>query len=275
MSNYLFEIVIESGFLWKSFVDFIYNCITNTKLHLKIDPINGIRVIHPSDKSDQNKYVIFCSLDKNRLQRFKIEKSISLYLDPKRLYKICRTIKKKDVITLSMNSDVVEKNCNMLMTIRNENSLNTYKQIPIPAEFLYEGYTNVDNNQKLFETEKQKFNDYNFCLKSSQIQELKKEISSNSDVELYIQEDNFVKFVYSNQSITPSEYISGIENKTKDTFNMTLKGTMIKILSKTTPLSSNLNFYTLKNKEDKKALRVSVPIDIPSYFGFIDIFIYE
>ena len=101
-----FEITFANGCFFKHLMDFITACVYPTnKCWLKFSKDYGIELDHQNVKA-QNvniQYYIHIILDKSNFLEYNIDKDVSIHIEPKQIQKLCKNIKKQDILKLSFS----------------------------------------------------------------------------------------------------------------------------------------------------------------------------
>lgn len=266
VSDFIFEISFDNGYFFKYLIDFVSVCVPEQdKLCEFIFNENGIYLTYKSEKTDNIKYFVFLDLERSNFIKYKINKNLKIFLEPKQLQKICRNIKKKDKVVLKFT------NQKKLLLIINTEDIYSMEET---KEIIYSRYyeINITDDKELEKPTGSSGNP--FSLSSNNIQNLRKAVGVKTEPVLMYLQDEYLEFITVSHRISPLTIKYGKYDENKPKNKVSLSGSIISILSKLSNLSNKIKFFP--NEDDDSSvgwIKVSANIDIPQYMGNVDIFV--
>lgn len=289
MSNNFFEFEIEHGCFWKAFVDFLAESMPKCTMTLNN---TGIRIQSKNVKQGANKYAMFIYLNKSSFSLFNLKEEIlndeleecsnltpipcQIQFITREMQKHCKTIKKKEVVKLSLpseNSDV----SNLVLTISDRSKPYKIERKDLSISSHVTHIRDISDFQQGEDEVQYLASPYS--LKAEEIQNLKKTIGvKNSFVEITIYEDRRLEFRSNSQGSAPLVLI--FENNPNkplpnSSYKIQVSGSIIVMLSKLFQLSTDLNFYQPTANSTARGIMISGCFDKPKYMGNYRIIVSE
>lgn len=267
--NEIFSINIENGHLFRHLVDFITLCVFPVnKCWLRFDT-EGIKMQYITEKQDNVQCFVSMILERENFQLFRIVKPVELQLEPKQIQKLCRNIRKKDHLCLTLSSDGDDIRFLLYISSAYNNTLDKeeIKEIPLISFF--------EKQEQILDKDLG-FGGTPFILDTIEIQNLKKAVGVKKElVEIQLNGNRFLKFTTLSHGISPIIIKYGKDQTATTTIN--LSGHVINLLSKLGNLSKNISFYEKDNEksDDYNMIKINSIVDIPKYLGKIELYIYE
>lgn len=238
----------ENGFLFKDFVEFVATSSNNLSCWLDFTK-SGLRVMHESECDDEKcpaVWYVDAVLYASGFTEYVLDRALRINVDPKKIVKLCRNVKKKDVVELSFNTDPTV----FSMIFRNECKVER-KVVPHISHF-EEHDRGYKRSQRLIPEDM--FVSDGFAALSTEISNLKKAVGNKKEsigVE-FIRADGHTALVFSaySQFLSPLR-IALKERPTdspKDVTRVVISGTVLNVISKMTGLAKEINLYSISKK---------------------------
>lgn len=262
MSSKVFGFYLESGLLLKNLSDILLLCSEKT---CTMDVTESTIEFSRIDKSfSENDCKVLIKLDTSHLSSFHLSSPISITLHVKYFNKLCKTLKKKDKVTLW-----VDKDSSLHIETREEISgIQKAEEKEMPVTIL-----NDYRSPEPLDIESY-FSNISFTVSPTLIQGIRKSIGTKaSPVEVKINGDKYLEFDSTWSGAGPLKTVLGERNENY-TAIMVSAG-VISILSKLSQLCNKLKFYQQKEESSVKILKVSGKLDTPCYLGEICVLIKE
>jgi hypothetical protein len=265
----IFSVVIDNGYFFKHLIDFISLCVfPRNKCWLRFDH-EGVKMQYSTEKQDDTQCYVSLFLERCNFQSFYVSKPVELQIEPKHIQKICRNVKKKDHLHLSFSNSTGAK---FLLSIRSSDinsniEKEEVKEIPFTSFFEKPEQQSMDKDLG--------FTQIPFTLDTTEIQNLKKAVGVKKEiVEIQLKKNLFLKFSTLSHGISPMTIKYGTEQECST--KICLSGNIINMLAKLTSLCKRIKFYEKDEVEsDYNMIKIGAIIDIPQYFGKIDLYIYR
>ena len=269
--SFFFCISIDNGHFFKHLIDFITLCVfPKTKCWIRFDH-DGIKLHYSAEKQEGVQCYISMLLERCNFPSFQLAQPIELQIEPKQIQKLCRNVKKKDHLTLSFLNDSSDKT-RFLLTVRSLDGTTKIdkeeiKEIPFSSFF--------EKPEQIVDQSDINFSLIPFTIDSVEIQNLKKAVGIKKEtVEVKLHSDKFLQFSTLSHGIAPMTIKYGTEVSCNTTIHFS--GNIINMLAKLINLSKRIKFYEqVPASSEYSIVRISSIIDIPQYFGKIDLYVYK
>lgn len=262
MSSKIFGFYLESGLLLKNLSDILLLCSEKIcTMEVSEASIDFSKI----DKSfAENECKVLIRLDTSHLTSFFLQSTMVVTLHVKYFNKLCKTLKKKDKVTLWIDTDsslhietredvmgiskIVEKEMNVTVLFDSK-----VQEIP-----------NIDSY----------FSNVAFTISPTLIQEIRKSIGTKAaPMEVKISEKDYLEFNSTWSGAGPLKITLG--KPTADYNTIIISAGVVHILSKLSQLCNKLKFYQQKEHSSINILKISGKLDTPCYLGEVCILIKE
>lgn len=265
----LFRIVFSEGTFLKSFLDFLGACINkDIKCWLTFTKEGIILEDKKMFKSenilkDCSQFLPCIKLEYTNFPEYYVKKDINLLIEPKKIHKLCRNIKRKDKLILEFKDGI------LYIILPNENRSETKSMKITEWEELREINKNI-----LRQNIDLNFYDSPFILPSAFLMNFKKGVGTkNHEVDVRLHENKYLEFETHAQNIGPTcTYYGNEKYKSECKTNLKLDGDIFNMLVKLGTLSHNIKWYE-NNGNSNGLLKISSTLDIPNYMGCVEIYI--
>jgi hypothetical protein len=212
----------------------------------------------------ENDCKVSIKLDTSHLTSFYLVTPISVTLHVKYFNKLCKTLKKRDKVSLW-----IDKESSLHMETKEELlGIQKTEEKEMPITILYDcKESDTPDIDSYFSTAA-------FVVSPMLIQGIRKSIGTKSSpVELKINEDKYLEFNSTWSGAGLFKMVLG--ERTIEFGTIIISAGVINILSKLSQLCNKLMFHQQKQQESFNVLKVSGKLDIPFYLGEVCILIRE
>jgi len=260
----------ENGFLFKDFMEFISTSCNNQTCWLEFTN-DGLRISHESECDDEKcpaKWYVDAVLYSTGFLDYDVEKYIRINVDPKKIVKLCRNVKKKDNIELNFDETKAD-----ILTMTFKNGIKIEQKVVPHIGHSYVDTVKMNIPFDMFVGDK-------FKIASVEISNLKKAVGNKK-------ESIYISFIGSPPSILEFSAYSQFLSPLKITYNQSVdvndnnyvsrvvvSGTVLNVISKMTGLSKELNLYSISKKyENKEADNGWIKISCEISCGYINMYV--
>lgn len=273
----IFKITFATGCFFRYLMDFITACVipdnkcwlkfTTEGITLQVNRDNGNR------RTDTVQCAIYLNLERSNFHQYELNTEVSLLIEPKQIQKLCKNVKKKDMLILSFDRD--EKFGKLQLIIQ------TDQRTEVKSIRIENSFDNIEP-QYYERPSVTLFKTVPFILLSSLMQNFKKGIGAKKeDVTVHINGNSTLKFITHSQdiaSMSVTYYPPGF-NPNDNVVDRTpcvirLNGTIISLLTKLANLTKQLKWYERCDTVTTPILKITSILDTPNYMGNVEIFIY-
>lgn len=262
----IFGFYLESGLLLKNLSDILLLCSEKTcTMDVTENTIEFSRI---NKSFTENDCKISIVLDSSHLTSFYVLKPISVTIHVKYFNRLCKTLKKKDKVSIwidtdySLHIETKEEIAGVQKVEEKEMSVAVLYDF-VPTESI----STIDDSSY--------FSNVSFTVSPGIIQSVRKSIGTKaSPVEVKIDSDKYLEFNSTWSGAGPLRTSLGV--KTQDFKTIIMSAGIINILSKLSQLCNKLKFYQQKDHANVvSVLKVSGKLDNPCYLGEICVLIKE
>lgn len=246
----------DNGFLFKDFIEFVSTAANGQLCWLNFG-VDGLRVSHEAECDDEKcptKWYVAAELRAAGFADYSLEKALRVNVDPKKIVKLCRNVKKKDVIELTFESD--DEPAAFVMTFRNDVKVER-KVVPHVAHV-------VDSPEPASLTvPEDMFSCDSVRIAAAEISNLKKAVGNKKEsismefirgcagaalvFSAYSQFLSPLRITYNSQAIPA-------DGAASERTRVVVSGTVLNVISKMTSLSKEIDLYSLSKKYENLAV---------------------
>jgi len=269
----MFEMVFVNGFVFRNVFDLLSVCHNqeDNTIALKVTK-DGLKVETSTKRINDMKCFTSIMLHRENFKNFylKDERAISIFVNPKYIYKHTKNMKRKDGLRVQYYK------CKLVFTTMDSTTdfnSRERKEIGTVPYSLTSIEDNLDSPKGFVE--------HPYVLASQEFKKLKKETWTRKEpVKLEIFQDKYLKVhIASTGAVkyTLSSFNSNYTPNEQDIpQSISLSGEFISILVRLVNLTNLIKVYQMvKTDSDVEMLKITANIDVPKQLGSVDIFLLK